>query len=197
MKNKIKEFLTKDEAQFVLKQPNQRTIEGLRDFCILSLMVYTGLRRAEICDLNRGSLKTSGKRINLHILGKGKKWRTVPVANLELIEALVEYFNKMGTMKKEDEPMFYKMRKTKKEKLEGITWATIRYLVEKYVKMAGIKKRITPHSLRHTFITLALQSGADLATIKNLAGHSNITTTSRYLHTTEELKEQAIDKLII
>jgi len=195
MRNKIQEFLTKDEVSNVLKQTHRTSLEGLRDYCILSLMILTGIRRAEICDLKRGSLKPEGQRVKLFIYGKGKKWRTVPVTNQDLLSALGKYFEKVGTINKPEAPMFFIIRPEKDGRPKPITWATIRYLVARYVKAAGIKKRITPHSLRHSFLTLALQSGTDLKTVSALAGHANVNITSTYLHTTEELKEAAIDRL--
>jgi len=195
MKNKLKEFLTLDEAQNILRQPNQRKLEGLRDYCILGLMLLTGIRRAEICDLKRGDLKTDGDEVNLYILGKGKKVRLNPISDPDFLKSLAKYFKKVKNLDKPNEPMFYNLRSLKAPGRAQITWATVRYLIPKYVKMAGIKKRITPHSLRHTFLTLTLQAGADLATVKELAGHSNIGTTSTYLHTTEERKKEAVERL--
>ena len=195
MKNKEKEFLTLNEASDVLRQPNRQTLKGIRDFCILKLMLLTGLRRAEICNLKRGDLKEENNEIDLRILGKGKKIRRVPIDDLDCLKYLHRYFKKAGNLEKPDAPMFYKLRTTDLGQLAPITWATIRYLIPKYVQMAAIKKRITPHSLRHTFLTLTLQAGADLATVRDLAGHSNISTTSHYLHTTEERKKEAVDRL--
>jgi len=195
MKDKRKEFLTRDEAINVLKQPDRRTQEGLRDFCILSLMIHTGLRRDEICNLRRMDLKTDGDEVNLHILGKGAKTRFNPIEDEELLEALPRYFKRVNNLDKPNEPMFYNLRMIPLGGRRQITRATVRYLIPKYVRMAGITKRITPHSLRHTFLTLTLQAGADLATVKELAGHSNVGTTSVYLHTTEERKREAVKRL--
>jgi len=195
MRNKIKEFLTEEEAGNILRQPRQGTLEGLRDYCILSLMLLTGIRRAEICDLARGNLKTEGKRVKLFIYGKGKKWRSIPIASKDLLIALAKYFKKVGTLTDSEAPMFFTLRSGKDGKPKKITWGTIRYIVAKYIQLAGIKKRITAHSFRHSFLTLTLQAGVDLKTVSVLAGHANVSITSTYLHTTEELKEAAIDKL--
>ena len=196
-KDKIKEYLTKDEVHLLLRQPDLRKIMGLRDFCILFLMVNTGLRRAEVCGLNRGSLKTAGKKIFLYILGKGGRQRKIPIRNAELLTALTRYFEKVSNLDKPEAPMFFQAKFKKAVGPQRLTHSAIRFLVARYVKSANIQKRITAHSLRHTFCTLALQSGADLATVQALAGHSNISTTSRYLHTSEELMEKAIDRLAL
>jgi len=195
MKNKLKEFLTKDEASNVLRQPNQRTLEGLRDYCILSLMIQTGLRRAELCNLKRGSLIIGDNDVHLQIFGKGMKWRSIPISDTNLLKCLGRYFKKVRNNNSPEAPMFYNLRSLTPGNPQPITWATVRYLVPKYLRMAGIHKRITPHSLRHTFLTLTLQAGADLGTVRDLAGHSNVSVTSTYLHTTEERKKEAIERL--
>lgn len=197
MKNKLKEFLTADEAGNLLRQPNRRTLEGMRDFCILSLMIRTGIRRAELCDLKRKSIRTEGKKASLNVRGKGGKSRLIPLTDPDLLETLYRYFKKVDNLDWPEASMFFKLKTDAQGKLQGITWATVRYLVPKYVQLAGIQKRITPHSLRHTFLTLTLQAGADLATVRDLAGHSSTNVTSNYLHTTEERKEEAVARLTL
>jgi len=197
MKNKLKEFLTADEAGNLLRQPNRRTLEGMRDFCILSLMIRTGIRRAELCDLKRKSIRTEGKKASLNVRGKGGKSRLIPLTDPDLLETLYRYFKKVDNLDWPEASMFFKLKTDVQGKLQGITWATVRYLVPKYVQLAGIQKRITPHSLRHTFLTLTLQAGADLATVRDLAGHSSTNVTSNYLHTTEERKEEAVARLTL
>jgi integrase/recombinase XerD len=197
MKYKIKEYLTKEERNLLLRQPDQRTLMGLRDFCLLGLLVFTGMRRAEICALNRGDLKVEGKRVLLFIWGKGGRQRKSFIKNPELILALERYFKMVETLDHPEAPMFFRAKCPRVLGLRRITTSTIRFCVRRYVKSAGIKKRISPHSLRHTFCTLAMQSGADLATVQALAGHRSISTTSRYLHTSEELMEKAIERLAL
>ena len=197
MKNKVKQYLTRDERNLLLRQPDQRSLLGLRDFILLSLLVFTGMRRAEICALNRGHLQVSGKKLELLIWGKGGRQRKTYVKNPELILALERYFKIVGNLDNPEAPMFFQAKFCRARGPQRITPSTIRFCVLRYIKKAGIKKHISPHSLRHTFCTLALQAGADLATVQALAGHSNISTTSRYLHTSEELMEKAIDRLAL
>lgn len=195
MNKRIPEFLTKNERDNLLRQPNKKTLIGLRDFCILSLMLFTGLRRAEICGLKRGDLKVQDKKAYLYIFGKGKKWRKVKVNDLDLLNSLYRYFRKIGIDEKPEAKMFLNIRRRPTDESKSLTPAALRYLIPKYTKMAGIDKRITPHSLRHTFTTLTLWKGADLATVQKLAGHASIQTTSRYLHTTQERQDRAIERL--
>lgn len=170
---------------------------GLRDFCILSLMANTGLRRAEVCGLNRKDLKVEGKKLVLFIWGKGGHQRKSFIKNTELILALERYFKMIGNPENPEAPMFYQAKFQKTAGPQRMSVSTIRFLVARHIKSANIQKHITAHSLRHTFLTLALQSGADLATVKALAGHASVATTSRYLHTSEELMEKAIERLAL
>ena len=197
MKNKVQDYLTKDERSSLLGVPDLRTLPGIRDFCLLSLLVNTGMRRAEICNLKRGDLKISEKRANLYVRGKGDKERKIPIRDKDLLLYLAKYFSMAGNLENPEAPMFFQAKYKKALGPQRITPSTIRHLVERAVRRAGIKKRIHPHSLRHTFLSLALQSGADLATVQALAGHSNIATTSRYLHTSDELMEKAIERLAL
>lgn len=195
MRNKISEFLTDQEIKDLLRQPDRQTFLGKRDFLILKLMILTGLRRAEICGLRRGDLMVSGDRAYLKILGKGQKVREIRIADPEVLSDLVDYFKKVGSLSNPEAPMFFTASQRGGHQIRQITPETIRRIVEKYVRLAKIPKRITPHSLRHTFLTQALKRGADLATVQGLAGHSNIQTTSRYLHTTQEDMDKAIERL--
>jgi site-specific recombinase XerD len=197
MKHKIKEHLDEREQEMILALPNLRKIEGIRDFCILNLMLRCGLRRQEVCNLKRKDLKVEGKRFWLYIFGKGARWRKVPIASQELIFELERYFKKHGHIDQPEAPMFWQNKFKKAIGAKPITSEGIRWLVDRYVKKAGLQKRITSHSLRHTCLTRALQRGVDLATVQALAGHSNISTTSRYLHTTQERMEMCAERLAL
>lgn len=195
MRHKISEFLTLEEIQNLYRQTDKTTLRGLRDFCILSLILHTGLRRHEIASLPRNSLQSQSGRVYLYARTKGDKAQKIPIKDLELLESLGRYLGRTVAKGEPTGPMFWSLPKGPDKKIRPISDETIRRLVEKYIKLAKISKRITPHSLRHTFITQALHTGADIKTVQALAGHSNISTTSRYCHTTEERMEAAIEKL--
>jgi site-specific recombinase XerD len=197
MKHKIKEHLNQKERELLLSIPNQRKLEGLRDFCILSLMLLCGLRRQEVCNLKRKDLKIEGKKFKLYVFGKGSRWRKIPIASPDLIFALERYFKKQGHIDQPEAPMFWQIRFKKASGPLPFTAEGVRWLVSRYVSKANFQKRITAHSLRHSCLTNALQRGVDLATVQALAGHSNISTTSRYLHTTEERLEMCAEKLAL
>lgn len=197
MKHKIKEHLTESEREILLSLPNKRTLQGVRDFCILGLMVFGGLRRQEVANLKRKDLKIEGKKFRLYVFGKGSRWRKVPIASPDLIFELERCFKKQGNLDLPDSPMFQQVKFRKAVGPKGITTEAVRCVVARYVKKANLQKRISAHSLRHTCLTTALQRGVDLATVQALAGHSNISTTSRYLHTTEERLDLAAERLAL
>lgn len=195
MKNKICEFLERSEIEDIYRTCDKTTLRGLRDFCILALMLHTGLRRHEVSTLTQNSLQSQSRRVYLYVRTKGDKAKKIPIRDLKLLELLGQYFSKTARARDPDTPLFWSIPQGKERKTHPITDETIRRVVEKAQAAAKIKKRITPHSLRHTFLTQALRAGADIKTVSALAGHSNVSTTSRYLHTTDELMEAAIENL--
>ena len=192
MRKRISVFLSESEIDDILRQPNRASLEGKRDFAILFLMIFTGLRRNEICELRRGDFKSEGKKVWLFVWGKGGKQRKIPLKNLELIEAMAQYWKKAGHSDDPNEPAFLTLGRRGEKDIRPITWAVIRGIVSKYAKLAKITKRVHPHALRHTFITHALRRSADLPAVQALAGHASIKSTQVYLHTDDDRMERAI-----
>jgi len=197
MRHKLSTYLTEQEIKDLLRQPNRAKLQGKRDFAILLLMLETGIRRNELCNLKRSDLKAEGKKVWLYVWGKGKRQRKIPIKDLELIEALQNYWDKACISDNPNEPMFKTLGRKGPNDIRPITWKTVRWLVKKYTKLAKINKNIHPHSLRHTFITHALRRSGDLPAVQALAGHRSIQSTQVYLHTEEERMERAIKKLTL
>jgi len=195
MRHKTTEFLTLQEIKDIYRQCDRTTLRGLRDFCIISLMLHTCLRRHEITALTEKSLVGQGKGLYLYARTKGDKEKKIPLKDLELTEALAKYRYRTLNDRTNSSALFWSIPKGSQKESHPITDETIRRVIERAVRLAKISKRITPHSLRHSFITQSLHAGADIKTVQALAGHSNISTTSRYLHTTEERMEKAIASL--
>ena len=196
MRHKVPTFLSDSEVKDILRQPNRLTLLGKRDFAILLLMLQTGLRKAEVCSLQRGNLKVEGKKVWLYVRGKGDRERRIPVKSLELIEALQIYWRKAKISNRDDEPFFKRIGKGWSAIPGPIGIGVVRGIVEKYSRLAKIPKNIHPHSLRHTFITEVMNRSGDIVAAQALAGHSKITTTQRYLHTTDDRMERALEKLV-
>lgn len=190
-----KTFLTKDEIKDILRQPNRQDLQGKRDYCILRFLILTGLRRSEICSLRFSNLRIDGTDVSLIVRGKGDKIREIPLEDLDFLESLQNYWNKANIAKTPDTPLFLTSGKHGKDKPHAITPRVIIDVVKKYAKLAKIERRISPHSLRHTFATWSLKDGGDLVAVQALMGHSSVRQTSTYLHTDAERKRAVIKKL--
>ena len=182
------EFLEADELERLLAAP-MREKEGLiaiRDKAILELLFSTGMRVSELTGLNIDQVNL--KRDEFTVRGKGDKPRVVFLSS-SAKDTLGAYLSK----RRDTSPfMFVSHDRAKKGRAESgpITPRSIQRLVEFYTKAAGITKRITPHTLRHTFATDLLLSGADIRAVQSLLGHASITTTQIYTHiTNKQLKD--------
>ncbi len=171
-------FLTKDEVRRLLEISKNH----LRDFTIITFLIYTGVRVGELVNLKIEDVNLEGRYVKIR--GKGDKERLVPLSN-ELTAILSTYIEK-----KRGETFLFESNRRKK-----FSPLTIQLMVRKYAKLANIPKKITPHKLRHTFATLALESGISPITIGELLGHSSLNTTMKYTHVTNKLAMDAVKKI--
>ncbi len=182
------EFLESDELNRILKQPKKlgTGLIALRDQAILELLFSTGMRVSELANLKIEQVNL--KRDEFTVRGKGDKPRVVFLSATAKV-ALTSYLKK----RRDPSPfMFVSHDRAKKGRKNSgpITPRSIQRLVERYSKAAGITKKITPHTLRHTFATDLLLSGADIRSVQSLLGHESITTTQVYTHiTNKQMKE--------
>jgi len=191
MKNKIGEYLTKDECQALLRAPDQRTVDGKRDYAILKLFLNTGMRKQELLNLKYKDIKLYNHQLCLEVRGKGGWSRRQPIGSKEVLSAIKNYWTAAKIKPKDDDPLFFTLGKHGPWHKRPLTAVAVDCIVAKYAKLALIKKRITPHSLRHTFCTLGLRQGIDLRTMQSLMGHHSIGSTQVYLHTDDERKFEA------
>lgn len=194
MKKKETEFLTEEEAQAILRVPDRRTLQGKRDYAILLTLLTTGLRKAEICNLRVGDLKTYRNQAVIDLIGKGKRFRRIPL-NGETLLAIKDYLKTIGNVIEPTHPLFQTLGKHGPYEEKGLTPKAVDCLIKSAAKRALIQKRIHPHVMRHTFATTLLDKGNDLRTVQDLMGHSHIRTTERYLHSTDDRKVEAIRSL--
>jgi site-specific recombinase XerD len=195
MKKKETEFLTEEEAQAILRVPDRRTLQGKRDYSILLTLLTTGLRKAELCNLKVDDLKTYRNQAVIDVIGKGKKFRRIPLNSATLL-AIKDYLKATGNIWGDaDHPLFLTLGKHGPYQERGLTPKAVDCLVKSVVKRALIQKRIHPHVMRHTFATTLLDNGNDLKTVQALMGHSHIRTTEAYLHSTDDRKVEAIRSL--
>ncbi len=161
--------------------------QDARDVALLSLMARAGLRVAEVCALNQEDIRINARSGEVLIRrGKGEKERPVALG-LECRKDLTAYLNNRPDWP--TDKLFFS--KTGKD----LATRDVERLVEKLVRLAGIERPITPHTLRHTFATRFLRDGGDLATLQKLMGHENIVTTSRYLHPDADRVQEMVERL--
>lgn len=144
----------------------------LRDRAILELLYSSGLRVGELVGLNFNQLDLELGIVR--VMGKGRKERIVPVGT-KAIASLKAYLDERGEILGES-PLFVNSNGTR------LTARTVGRLVKNYSKRCGIYRKISPHSLRHTFATHLLDAGADLREIQEMLGHASLSTTQRYIH---------------
>ncbi len=178
------DLINEDELSRLLKAPSGDSLKILRDRAILELLFSTGLRVSELCSLNRD---IDLKKDEFSIRGKGEKIRLVFISE-EAKRAIGEYLEKRKDM---DEPLFINFGKgQKEEKSKRLSPRSVERIVKHYSIKAGITRKVTPHTIRHSFATDLLQNGADIRSVQMLLGHSNIATTQIYTHVTDKhLKE--------
>ncbi len=194
MKKKETEFLTEEEAEAMLRVPDRRTLQGKRDYAVLLTLLTTGLRKAEICNLKLGDLKTYRNQAVIDVIGKGKRFRRIPL-NTETLLAIEEYHKTSRNGTDPDQPFFKTLGKHGPYKEQGLTPRAVDCLVKSAAKKALVQKRIHQHVMRHTFATTLLDKGNDLKTVQDLMGHSHIRTTERYLHSSDDRKVEAVQSL--
>ncbi len=177
-------FLEVDELKRILAVP-ARDAEGLvalRDTAVLELLFATGMRVSELA-----SLKIDGINLNrdeFSVRGKGDKVRVVFLS--DTARAACKAY--LAARRDASPYLFVSHDRAKKGRAETgpLTPRSIQRLVERYAKAAGITKRITPHTLRHTFATDLLMNGADIRAVQSMLGHASITTTQVYTHVTNK-----------
>ncbi len=170
---KVPSFLTIDEVLMLINAPKKDSVIGIRDRAILELFYATGMRVGELVALDEWMVDLKEKVIR--VKGKGKKERFVLFGS-KAKEALDIYLRSKGDNRDSKEPLFTN------KKGERLSARSIQRIVKRYADQVVIGKRLTPHTIRHTFASHLLDSGADLRIIQELLGHSSLSTTQRYTH---------------
>lgn len=176
LEKKIPSCLSLEEVTKILKEPNLRKPQGIRDRAILELMYATGLRVSEL-----GALKNSDINLDVGFLkckGKGSKERIVPLGKVAE-HFLQKYLSQAREKLLGRRVSFYLFLAQGGRRLSR---QSIWKIIKKQVRNAGIKKKVSPHTLRHSFATHLLERGADLRSVQEMLGHANITTTQIYTH---------------
>ena len=174
-----------------VKKPSLAQLIALRDKAILELLFSTGMRVSEAAGLKKDDVNL--ERDEFSVRGKGRKTRVVFLSE-QARYWLKTYFKFRGDL---NPHMFVSHDKRTgkkvnvggdgsiKEAMPPLTPRSIQRIVQKYARMAGITKQVTPHTLRHSYATDLLQNGADIRSVQSMLGHSSITTTQIYTHVTD------------
>lgn len=186
------EFLDSRELERLLEAPlldprgfKATTISPvmLRDKAMLELLFSTGLRVSELASLKKEQVNL--ERDEFTVRGKGSKLRVVFLSH-QAKYWLKQYLAKRGDVSPYLFVAHDRAQKGRDDSISGITPRSVQRIVERYARLAGITKKITPHTMRHTFATDLLMNGADIRSVQSLLGHSSITTTQVYTHITNQ-----------
>ncbi|MBR3270106.1 tyrosine-type recombinase/integrase [Candidatus Saccharibacteria bacterium] len=182
-------FLHYDEVEEMLDQIDLSTESGLRDRAIIELLYSGGLRVSELVNLNRDSINLAKKEFMVR--GKGSKDRPIFISDA-CADRLADYLD----ARTDSLPALFLNNSRNLQAVDTsgdyrrITARSVERIVEKYARMAGITKHVSPHTLRHSFATDLLMNGADIRAVQSLLGHADISTTQIYTHVTDaHLKE--------
>jgi len=177
-------FITAPEAQALLEALRPR----LRDYAMGALLLKTGLRVSECSKLNLSDVYQDGSgHYGLKVVGKGEKVRRVKLTP-DVLNVIASYLRESDrALDGSEAPLFLNKYGAR------LSTVSMWKVVTAGAKKAGLAKRVTPHTLRHSFATLAVCGGATLSQVKEACGHSDIRTTQRYEHSAKALADTASD----
>ncbi len=176
-------FLHYDEITRLIEQIDYSDEVGLRDRAIVELLFSSGLRVSELVNLNKDHINTA--RREFMVRGKGQKDRPVFISK-SAADWVEQYLDA-----RHDSliPLFLSYSKNATPSTDGdfrrLSARSIQRLVQKYARLAGITKHVSPHTMRHSFATDLLMNGADIRSVQSMLGHSSIATTQIYTHVTD------------
>jgi site-specific recombinase XerD len=191
---RVGNWLTKDQAQILINTPDTTKIKGLRDRAILAVLVGTGLRRAEVANLEFQHIQQrEGRWVIVDLVGKGNRVRTVPIPSW--VKVAIDEWAKAADIRtgRVFRGVYHYGNKLLPDS-EGITPQAIYYAVQEAIYQIGFLE-ISPHDLRRTFAKLAHKGGSGLDQIQLSLGHASIQTTERYLGIEQDLHEAPCDRL--
>ncbi len=174
VEKKMPEILSVDEVDKLMQQPDPSTPKGIRDIAMLELLYATGMRVSELIHLHTGDVNLKYGYVTCH---DGDRERVIPIGNASR-HALSRYIEEArgAFVKDKEEEALFTNCSGKAMSRQGF-WKVLKG----YADSAGIRKDITPHTLRHSFAVHMLQNGADVKSVQEMMGHSDISTTQIYL----------------
>lgn len=159
----------------------------LRDVAVIEVFFATGARVYEISNIRDDSINLNTGLIRL--MGKGGKERYVQISNTSILEVLKKYYDENEQSIKKSGYFFVNNRESR------YTEQSIRLMLKKYTKQAGIERNITPHMFRHSFATYLIEEGVDVSCVQQILGHSSIKTTQIYIHIAAKKQVEILKEL--
>ena len=159
----------------------------LRDVAVIEVFFATGARVYEISNIREDSINLNTGLIKL--FGKGGKERYVQISNTSILEVLRKYYDENEQAIKKSCYFFVNNRESR------YTEQSIRLMLKKYTKQAGIERNITPHMFRHSFATYLIEEGVDVSCVQQILGHSSIKTTQIYIHIAAKKQAEILKEL--
>ncbi|MGM0651655.1 MAG: site-specific tyrosine recombinase XerD [Bacillota bacterium] len=188
IEKKLPRVLSTQEVDQLLSQPKKSNNNGLRDKAMLELLYATGIRVSELVSLDINDFEPQVGFLRCR--GKGMKERIVPVGSVA-IDLVNEYLDtsRVSLPKSNSEPALFINNHGKRMSRQGF-WK----ILKKYARQSKINGEITPHTLRHSFATHLLENGADLRSVQEMLGHSDISTTQIYTQITRRKIREIYDQ---
>jgi integrase/recombinase XerD len=188
--NHAKDSLTKAQCRRLVDCIELNGALSRRDIAMLNLLIRTGLRTIEVAHANIGDIRNQGDDTVLFIQGKGRDEKDAfVVLTPETHEPILDYISTRNSVNFDD-PLF--VSHSNRGKGKRLTTRTIRQVVQCHLKKAGLKTdKTSAHSLRHTFVTLAIENGATLPQVQAATRHVSPQTTMKYLHNRDRLVNAA------
>jgi len=180
----LPDTLSREEMALLLRQPGTKTPLAVRDTAMLELLYATGIRVSELTSLSMSNINWQAGY--LIVVGKGNKERIVPIGRMafDCLNRYIEGSRRKLSKGRSINTIFLNRSGT------GLTRQGFWKIVKKYVRKAGLRKKVYPHTFRHSFATHLLEGGSDLRSVQVMLGHADISTTQIYTHVTRgRLKE--------
>ena len=181
----LPDTLSTEEIDRLIGSIDDSTAKGLRDRAILEVLYSCGLRVSELCDLKLGDLFFAEGYIR--VIGKGNKQRLVPVSSIA--RSRIQLYMDVRQKEKQKEEVLFLNNRGKK-----LTRVMIFTIIKQAAQRAGIDKKISPHTFRHSFATHLLEGGANIRQVQELLGHENILTTEIYTHLDDSHLRQTLEE---
>ena len=181
----LPDTLSTEEIDRLIGSIEDSTTKGLRDRAILEVLYSCGLRVSELCDLKLGDLFFGEGYIR--VIGKGDKQRLVPMSSIA--RSRIQLYMDVRSKERRKEEILFLNNRGKK-----LTRVMIFTIIKQAAQRAGIDKKISPHTFRHSFATHLLEGGANIRQVQELLGHENILTTEIYTHLDKSHLRQTLEK---